>query len=72
MMEQILLLQNEIEECKRMLNIHLKNNEMILDREVIDDETFETIRPATEFELEMFYKIRLNELKIKEIKKNAK
>jgi hypothetical protein len=44
---------------------------MILDREVIDDVTFETIRPATEFELEMFYKIRLNELKIKEIR-NAK
>ena len=40
---------------------------MILDREVIDVNTFETVRKATEDEITWFYEIRLSQLKIKEL-----
>lgn len=40
---------------------------IILDGEVLDKYTFEYVRDATDAELELFYNIRLNELKIKNL-----
>lgn len=53
---------------KTELSMLLEDGQFILDGEIVDEETFETVRPATEHELELFYGIRLAELKIKEIK----
>jgi hypothetical protein len=54
---------------KTELEMLLEEGQFILDDEVVDEETFETVRPATEYELELFYGIRLSQLKIKEIKR---
>ena len=59
------LLNKEIEFCKNILSAKLKPTEMILDREVVDKDTLEFIREATEFELDCFYTIRINEMKIR-------
>ena len=54
---------------KTELELLLEEGQFILDGEVVDEETFETVRPATKYELELFYGIRLSQLKIKEIKR---
>ena len=66
---EILLLENMILDYKGELESLLEEGQFILDEEVVDEETFETIRPATEHELDLFYGIRLIELKIKELKR---
>ena len=59
------MLKKEIEICKDVLNASLKPSEMILDGNVVDKETLDFIREATEFELDCFYTIRINEMKIR-------
>lgn len=66
---EILLLENMILDYKGELESLLEEGQFILDNEVVDEETFETLRPATEREIDLFYGIRLLELKIKEIKR---
>lgn len=66
---EILLLENMILDYKGELESLLEEGQFILDEEVVDKETFETIRPATEREIDLFYGIRLLELKIKELKR---
>jgi hypothetical protein len=66
---EILLLEKLILDYKDELELLLEEGQFILDNEVVDEETFETLRPATEHEIDLFYGIRLLELKIKEIKR---
>lgn len=67
--EDIKIIEKENEVLKRTLNFRLQHGKhMYLDGEVIDKETFEFVREALPEETEMFYQIRLNELKIKELK----
>jgi hypothetical protein len=71
------LIEQEINELE--LNIHayeflldecMENGKyMILDGEVLDSKTFDTIRDATEKELTFFYGIRVLGLKVKELEK---
>ena len=55
----------EIEFCKKILESKLVCTEMILDGHVVNKKTFETIRKADELELECFYTIRINEMKLR-------
>lgn len=55
----------EIEFCKKILESKLVCTEMILDGYVVNKKTFETIREADELELECFYTIRINEMKLR-------
>jgi hypothetical protein len=55
----------EIEFCKKILDSKLVCTEMILDGYVVNRKTFETIREADELELECFYTIRINEMKLR-------
>lgn len=55
----------EIEFCKKILESKLVCTEMILDGCVVNKKTFETIRKADELELECFYTIRINEMKLR-------
>lgn len=55
----------EIEFCKKILESKLVCTEMILDGYVVNRKTFETIRKADELELECFYTIRINEMKLR-------
>jgi hypothetical protein len=55
----------EIEFCKKILDSKLVCTEMILDGYVVNRKTFETIRKADELELECFYTIRINEMKLR-------
>lgn len=55
----------EIEFCEKILESKLVCTEMILDDEIVDTRTFETIRKADELELECFYTIRINEMKLR-------
>lgn len=55
----------EIEFCKKILESKLVCTEMILDGYVVNRKTFETIREADELELECFYTIRINEMKLR-------
>lgn len=59
------LLENDIKVAKEVLENNLKENEMILDGMVIDVDTFEDIREATENELRCFYAIRINEMRLR-------
>lgn len=67
--KEIAFIENENSVLKRTLNFRLHHGDHIyLDGEVLDKKTFEFVREALPAETEMFYKIRLNELKIKELK----
>lgn len=71
-MEMIINQINELEDnisMRKAWILESLDNEdyMILDREVIDVNTFETVRKATEDEITWFYEIRLSQLKIKEL-----
>ena len=73
-MEKIMNQINELEEqifAREVLIKSVLDNEdyMILDGEIIDKKTFETVRKATEKELQWFYDIRLMQLHIKELKR---
>ena len=59
------LLENDIKVSEEVLAANLKPNEMILDGYVIDLETFENVREATENELKCFYTIRINEMRLR-------
>ena len=67
MREDILrqLLENDIKVSEEVLATNLKPNEMILDGYVVDSETLENIREATENELNCFYAIRINEMRLR-------
>lgn len=65
-------LEEQIFAREQLLKDKLDNeNYFILDREVVDKRTFETVRAATEKEIKYFYEIRLIQLHIKEIRRNA-
>ena len=67
--KEIAFVENENAVLKRTLNFCLHHGDHIyLDGEVLDKKTFEFVREALPAETEMFYQIRLNELKIKELK----
>ena len=67
--KEIAFVENETAILKRTLNFRLHHGKHIyLDGEVLDKKTFEFVREALPAETEMFYRIRLNELKIKELK----
>lgn len=67
-LNQISELEDNISMRKAWILESLDNKDyMILDREVIDVNTFETVRKATEDEITWFYEIRLSQLKIKEL-----
>lgn len=67
-LNQISELEDNISMRKAWILESLDNEDyMILDREVIDISTFETVRKATEDEMTWFYEIRLSQLKIKEL-----
>ena len=67
-LNQISELEDNISMRKAWLLESLDNEDyMILDREVVDVNTFETVRKATEDEITWFYEIRLTQLKIKEL-----
>lgn len=61
------LIENDIRISKRFLNTSLKENEEILDGMVVDKYTLEDIREASEEELEWFYAIRLNEMRLRNL-----
>ena len=61
------LIENDIRISKRFLNTSLKENEEILDGMVVDKYTLEDIRKASEEELEWFYAIRLNEMRLRNL-----
>ena len=74
-MEMIINQINELEHnisMRKAWIIESLDNEdyMILDREVVDVNTFETVRKATEYEITWFYEIRLSQLKITELEKS--
>lgn len=70
-LNQISELEDNISMRKAWLLESLDNEDyMILDREVVDVNTFETVRKATEDEITWFYEIRLTQLKIKELEKS--
>ena len=67
-LNQISELEDNISMRKAWILESLDNEDyMILDREVVDIGTFETVRKATEDEITWFYEIRLSQLKIKEL-----
>jgi hypothetical protein len=67
-LNQISELEDNISMRKAWILESLDNEDyIILDREVIDISTFETVRKATEDEITWFYEIRLSQLKIKEL-----
>ena len=67
-LNQISELEDNISMRKAWILESLDNEDyIILDREVIDIGTFETVRKATEDEITWFYEIRLSQLKIKEL-----
>lgn len=67
-LNQISELEDNISMRKAWILESLDNEDyMILDREVVDVNTFETVRKATEDEITWFYEIRLSQLKIKEL-----
>lgn len=67
-LNQISELEDNISMKKAWILESLDNKDyMILDREVVDINTFETVRKATEDEITWFYEIRLSQLKIKEL-----
>jgi hypothetical protein len=67
-LNQISKLEDNISMRKALILESLDNEDyMILDREVVDISTFETVRKATEDEITWFYEIRLSQLKIKEL-----
>ena len=61
------LIENDIRISKRFLNTSLKENEEILDGMIVDKYTLEDIREASEEELEWFYAIRLNEMRLRNL-----
>lgn len=71
-------IQNQIQELEEQIFAReaILSNElydegyMILDGEIIDKVTFETIRKTTDRENQYFYEIRLMQLKIKELSKS--
>lgn len=70
-LNQISELEDNISMRKAWILESLDNEDyMILDREVVDVNTFETVRKATEDEITWFYEIRLSQLKIKELEKS--
>lgn len=70
--DMIVELEEQIFAREVILKEKLDNEHyFILDREVVDDRTFETVRKATEKEIAYFYEIRLLQLKIKELNRNA-
>lgn len=70
-LNQISELEDNISMRKAWILESLDNEDyMILDREVVDVNTFETVRKATEDEITWFYEIRLTQLKIKELEKS--
>jgi hypothetical protein len=70
--DMIVELEEQIFAREVILKEKLDNEHyFILDREVVDDRTFETVRKATEKEIIYFYEIRLMQLKIKELNRNA-
>ena len=69
--KEIELLEGLITQYEISIEFSLDENQFILDGEVVDETTFETVRKATDKELEWFYGIRLSKLRIKELKNNA-
>lgn len=70
-LNQISELKDNISMRKAWILESLDNEEyMIFDREVVNVNTFETVRKATEDEITWFYEIRLLQLKIKELEKS--
>lgn len=61
------LIENDIRISKKFLSTLLKENEEILDGMVVDKETLEDIRKASEEELEWFYAIRINEMRLRNL-----
>lgn len=61
------LIENDIRISKKFLNTLLKENEEILDGMIVDKYTLEDIREASEEELEWFYAIRLNEMRLRNL-----
>jgi hypothetical protein len=61
------LIENDIRISKKFLNKSLRENEEILDGMVVDKDTLEDIRKASEEELEWFYAIRLNEMRLRNL-----
>ena len=61
------LIENDIKISKKFLSTLLKENEEILDGMVVDKDTLEDIREASEEELEWFYAIRLNEMRLRNL-----
>ena len=61
------LIENDIRISKKFLSTLLKENEEILDGMVVDKDTLEDIRKASEEELEWFYAIRLNEMRLRNL-----
>lgn len=66
-MEKYLETLNELVVCENFLARIIPNEMMFLDGEIVDKKTFETIREATNEEIESFYNIRLLELRLKEL-----
>lgn len=59
------LLEKEINDCEQLLTERIKDDQLILDGFVVDSNTFEDIREATEEELKCFYLIRINKMKLR-------
>lgn len=59
------LLENEINVCEQLLIERMEQNQIILDGFVVDNNTFEDIRKATDEELSWFYIIRINKMRLR-------
>ena len=64
-----IVLGSEILLYNSLLQETIPDGMMFLDDEIVDTKTFETIRKATNEERRMFYQIRLNKLKMKEMER---
>lgn len=52
---------------KSLLDKSIPNGTTFIDGEIVDNKTFETVRKATNKEVELFYNIRILKLKLKEM-----
>lgn len=52
---------------KSLLDKSIPNGTTFVDGEIVDNKTFETVRKATNKEVELFYNIRILKLKLKEM-----
>lgn len=68
-MEGYLEILNELLTCESFLKRSIPNDMMFLDGEIVNRKTFETVREASNEEIESFYNIRILKLRLKELAK---